>query len=200
MPWKNGGGVTTEIAAFPPGSGIDDFAWRVSIADVEADGPFSSFPGVDRTIALVSGRGMRLASPSFGVRVIAEAFQPFAFRGEDAVHCTPLDGPIRDFNLMTRRALANGSLRAVTRDESIVGQGQHVVVHCVLGAVDAAMATSPAGPTDDPVTLPSGFSAVGPLRRGATLVLRWRQAGAALVAQVLPNGTRLASSARSATT
>ncbi len=51
-PWKNGGGMTADVAASPPGAGMDGFDWRVSIARVEADGPFSVFPGVDRTMAL----------------------------------------------------------------------------------------------------------------------------------------------------
>ncbi|MEC4600651.1 HutD family protein, partial [Burkholderia vietnamiensis] len=42
-PWKNGGGVTREIAAYPPGAALDAFAWRVSVADVGAGGPFSRF-------------------------------------------------------------------------------------------------------------------------------------------------------------
>ncbi|EGD04024.1 hypothetical protein B1M_13530, partial [Burkholderia sp. TJI49] len=45
-PWKNGGGVTREIAAFPPGAALDAFAWRVSVADVGAAGPFSRFDGI----------------------------------------------------------------------------------------------------------------------------------------------------------
>src|SRR6476619_3067787 len=64
MPWKNGAGRTTEIAVHPPGAALDAFAWRVSIADVERDGPFSRFPGIDRTIVLLGGSGMRLAEAS----------------------------------------------------------------------------------------------------------------------------------------
>ena len=60
MPWKNGGGHTTEIAAEPPGAGTASFVWRVSVADIAQDGPFSAFPGIDRTLVLLSGRGMRL--------------------------------------------------------------------------------------------------------------------------------------------
>ncbi len=62
MPWKNGAGRTTEIAVYPPGASLDAFLWRVSIADVERDGPFSRFPGIDRTIVLLEGGGMRLRS------------------------------------------------------------------------------------------------------------------------------------------
>lgn len=58
--WKNGGGVTREIAVFPEGAGMDDFVWRASLAEVAADGPFSAFPGIDRTITLAEGAGMDL--------------------------------------------------------------------------------------------------------------------------------------------
>ena len=60
MPWKNGGGMTVEIAVSPEGAGIEDFDWRVSMAFVEQDGPFSIFPGIDRTLAVLSGDGIVL--------------------------------------------------------------------------------------------------------------------------------------------
>ena len=57
-PWKNGGGITREIVCWPPGSGLDDFWWRASVATIDAAGPFSAFPGVDRTIMLLEGAGV----------------------------------------------------------------------------------------------------------------------------------------------
>ena len=44
-PWKNGGGVTREIAKGAAAGPDDDWGWRISIAEVERDGPFSTFPG-----------------------------------------------------------------------------------------------------------------------------------------------------------
>ena len=58
-PWKNGGGVTREIAAHPPEAGLDGFDWRLSMADVASDGPFSAFPGIDRTLTVIEGAGAR---------------------------------------------------------------------------------------------------------------------------------------------
>ena len=55
MPWKNGGGTTIEIAVSPHGAGLDDFDWRVSMAHVASHGPFSLFPNIDRTLAVLSG-------------------------------------------------------------------------------------------------------------------------------------------------
>ncbi|WP_040477659.1 HutD/Ves family protein [Longispora albida] len=101
-PWKNGGGVTREVASGPDGTGLDDFGWRVSLADVAASGPFSAFPGIDRVITVVDGPGMALTVD--GVRtVISERYQPFAFPGEAVTGCELLGGPLVDFNVMTRR-------------------------------------------------------------------------------------------------
>ena len=105
-PWKNGGGVTTELAMSPPGAGLDDFDWRVSLASIAEDGPFSQFPGVDRTLVLVAGDGVLL---DFGdERVVLSPSEPLVeFAGEDPVHATisvPMSGQSTlDFNVMTRR-------------------------------------------------------------------------------------------------
>ncbi|MEG1056294.1 MAG: HutD family protein, partial [Janthinobacterium sp.] len=52
-PWKNGGGSTREIVCFPPGAGMDSFAWRISVATISQAGPFSAFAGIDRQIMLL---------------------------------------------------------------------------------------------------------------------------------------------------
>ncbi|XES00502.1 HutD family protein [Streptomyces sp. S1D4-11] len=57
VPWKNGGGVTREIVAWPEGADMGDFEWRVSLADVGGDGPFSAFADVDRILTMVEGGG-----------------------------------------------------------------------------------------------------------------------------------------------
>lgn len=101
-PWKNGGGVTTELAMSPPGAGLVDFDWRVSLASIAADGPFSQFPGVDRTLVMVAGDGVLL---DFGdERVVLSPSEPLVeFAGEDAVHATVHGQSTLDFNVLTRR-------------------------------------------------------------------------------------------------
>jgi environmental stress-induced protein Ves len=101
-PWKNGGGATTEIAVFPTGAGFDEFDWRVSLATITEDGPFSQFPGIDRSLALVDGDGVLL---DFGdERVVLSPSEPLVeFAGEDVVHATVNGQPTLDFNVMTRR-------------------------------------------------------------------------------------------------
>jgi environmental stress-induced protein Ves len=61
-PWKNGGGLTREVLWQPTGASLDDFDWRVSVAQIDSDGPFSAFPGIDRVITLIDGVGVQLRS------------------------------------------------------------------------------------------------------------------------------------------
>lgn len=96
-PWKNGGGSTRELLREPAEGAL---SLRLSIADVADDGPFSVFPGVDRVLTLLEGTGLRLSGPA-GRREIGS--EPCAFRGEDPWHCTLVDGPVRDFNVMVSR-------------------------------------------------------------------------------------------------
>ena len=81
MTWKNGGGVTREVAAYPPGAGLDDFDWRVSMATVEAGGPFSVFPGVDRVLAVLEGR-LALAIDGARADRAWPGLPPLAFPGD----------------------------------------------------------------------------------------------------------------------
>ncbi|NEA41393.1 HutD family protein [Streptomyces sp. SID11385] len=125
MPWRNGGGTTREVASgtLPgvacgergPGaepSGPDAFDWRVSIADVDAGGPFSAFPGIDRVITLVEGSGMVLTVDSAPPRLV-EPLTPFAFPGDARTDCRLEGGAVRDMNVMTRRGHASAHVRMV---------------------------------------------------------------------------------------
>ena len=111
MPWKNGGGVTTEIwkALSPSG----EMLWRLSIADVERDGPFSAFPGIDRSIMVIEGEGMELAVAGQETRRLDQLFEPFAFSGDPKTDCRLIKGPIRDFNLMVARTYGSSALRVL---------------------------------------------------------------------------------------
>lgn len=98
MPWKNGGGFTEEITR-DSGEGLDGFGWRLSIADIEESGGFSTFVGYQRIITVLQGDGMRLLVDGQASRPLL-AFDAFAFSGENQVSCKLLGGPIRDFNLI----------------------------------------------------------------------------------------------------
>jgi environmental stress-induced protein Ves len=102
MPWKNGGGSTTEIAIFPEGSSLDDFDWRISMATVAEAGPFSAFPGIDRTLSIIQGAGMRLEIGGAAIDLDHRS-PPYGFPADVATRGTPLAGSITDLNVMTRR-------------------------------------------------------------------------------------------------
>ncbi|CAN5261297.1 HutD family protein [soil metagenome] len=106
QPWKNGAGVTRQIAVAPADAGVADFDWRISVAEVGRDAPFSAFPGVDRCIVLLRGAGMRLKSAGGEVdHRLDEPLAPFSFRGELPLQATLIGGVCSDFNVMTRRGV-----------------------------------------------------------------------------------------------
>lgn len=101
QPWKNGGGVTYELALGPQRADAASFDWRVSIAEVASDGPFSIFEGVDRTLVLLDGRGVELVVD--GHSTALSAAQPrLSFAGSAQTYARLFDGPVRDLNVMTR--------------------------------------------------------------------------------------------------
>lgn len=116
-PWKNGGGTTQEIACWPPGAGLDGFDWRVSIATIAAGGPFSTFPGIARTIMLLDGAGVRLRSRDASIdQRLDQPLAPFDFPGEAALDCELLGGASSDFNVMVRRDRLGAEVRVVRQD------------------------------------------------------------------------------------
>lgn len=96
QPWKNGGGRTRELLREPAAG---DWRLRLSLADIDADGPFSAFPGVERWFVVLEGEGVAL---QFGDRlqVLRPGDAPLRFDGGEAPHCRLLGGPTRDLNLM----------------------------------------------------------------------------------------------------
>lgn len=106
-PWRNRRGRTRELLAQPAGP---DWTIRVSMADIDTDGPFLAFPGIERWFAVVEGAGVMLDLAGDEQRV-ALGDPPFRFDGAAAPGCTLLSGPVRDFNLMVRGAV--GVMRVV---------------------------------------------------------------------------------------
>lgn len=117
-PWKNGGGLTWQIASEPPGSSYD-FDWRLSLARVTADGPFSSFPGVDRILTVLEG-AMRLSVAGGAPVCLSAETPPFSFAG-DATCTAELIVPVLDLNLMVRRDRLRGEVETL-----------HVQADCAL--------------------------------------------------------------------
>jgi environmental stress-induced protein Ves len=108
--WRNGLGWTREIHAHATAASPDDWAWRLSIAEIEQDAPFSAFPGVDRELVLLSGNGLRLRFDDGEIRELQPPHDRLRFAGERAVTGELLDGPTQDFNLMWRRDLVDAQL------------------------------------------------------------------------------------------
>lgn len=105
VPWANGGGVTREIAAGRDEGGI---LWRVSLAEVGAEGPFSSLPGLQRILTVVGGAGMELVTQEG--RVEALPLRPVRFSGALPVTGRLPRGPVRNLNLMLREGRCRGEV------------------------------------------------------------------------------------------
>ena len=108
QPWRNGLGQTRELLAWPR---LDDWQLRVSVATVEADGPFSAYPGVERWFAVMEGQGVALTIDGAVHRMTAHSL-PLRFDGGAAVAGCLLGGATRDLNLMVRGG--GGVMRSVT--------------------------------------------------------------------------------------
>ncbi len=106
-PWLNGGGVTRDLWVGP--SAVD-WQWRISVATIDSDGPFSAYPGVARHFAVLQGNGVRLRFAD-GEREATATGEALQFDGADAPHCSLIDGPTLDLNLLVRREAGRGLLQ-----------------------------------------------------------------------------------------
>lgn len=133
MPWQNGGGITREI--FVHGRTDTGFDWRLSIAEVAGDGPFSSFAGYARTILLLDGRGMRLRFGDAGEVRVTDRFRPVDFDGGADTFCTLIDGPVRDFNIISARARVRHEQAIVSRFPKRSDASGVLAIHCLAGSL-----------------------------------------------------------------
>lgn len=133
VPWKNGGGTTAEVASFPAGSDFENFGWRVSMADVESDGPFSSFPDIDRTLILLEGKGIELNVEGVPFRLDSSS-PKLSFAGDDMTLGRLLEGPIRDLNVMTRRGYFGHRARIIGQGIALLADSTHTAFIVALDA------------------------------------------------------------------
>lgn len=103
MRWKNGAGWTSEVLRIPE---CEDWDWRLSIAEIETDAPFSVFPGMERLLVLLDGNGLRLRFDD-GKTHALQAREALHFSGERLLVGELLDGPTRDFNVMWKRGVVD---------------------------------------------------------------------------------------------
>lgn len=129
-PWRNGGGVTRELLTWPDAG---DWIVRLSVADIEKDGPFSAFPEVQRWIVALTGVGLELGEP-FNFR-IEPGMPPYKFQGKYSPMCTLIDGPTRDLNLMVNERGASGWLRRMVSDNASSKNGLWLAT-CAPKSVD----------------------------------------------------------------
>lgn len=140
-PWRNGGGVTRELASHPKAASAQDGAWdwRVSIADISKAGDFSAFPGMERVLTVIDGELLLLTVD--GAEHPLEKYRPFKFSGEAAAHGDLPTGDIRDLNVITRM----GSFKGFTSIIELSKKRAHPVFEGQLAVLLQGQATVSAG-------------------------------------------------------
>ena len=161
MPWKNGGGETREIVVSPAGATLETLDWRVSLATVVEDGPFSVFKGVQRTLCVIRGAGIQLHAGDRAPADLYVSSEPYSFDGEAATQARLINGAIEDLNVMSRRGRFHHAVRRIvlsggttvlnTHAETLIIYCQRGDLLCTTGtdtaniqADDSAMFSSPA--------------------------------------------------------
>lgn len=142
VPWRNGRGVTEELALAPEGASFEhgDFHWRVSRAAVDANGPFSSFEGFERVLVLLDGDGLLLDHGTRAPRVRLRTGEPYRFSGAWPTSAELVGGAVRDFNVVFRPEHASAEvevLRLGRRRARLVADATTVLVHVPEGALTA---------------------------------------------------------------
>jgi len=144
QPWRNGGGRTRELLAWPDAR---DWAVRVSVADIGASGPFSAFAGVERWFAVLDGAGVVLALPGGDV-TLRPGDPPLRFDGACAPGCRLTGGATRDLNLMVRRDGRNARMWSAAEGSAIAGPTRWRAIYAAGPAqleFDGAAEALPAG-------------------------------------------------------
>jgi environmental stress-induced protein Ves len=135
-PWKNGGGITYEAIRVP--ASAQPFLWRVSIAHIEAAGPFSDFAGYHRAMVLLRGEGMALHFANGERKVLRQIGELAQFDGALAANCELLGGPCMDLNLMVAKSLGEVSVRVQRLNAPLpvaASDNESVVLACVQGTI-----------------------------------------------------------------
>lgn len=145
MPWKNGGGITHEIAHVSEGGRL---LWRLSMAEVATDGPFSAFPGLMRILTVIRGAGLVLRTPE-GV-IEAEPFRPVRFSGDLPVDCSRIAGEVTDLNVIFDPSRIAARVTRLRGPEDWQATGPAAFL-CLAGVVEA-----------DGIRLPEGAAATDP--------------------------------------
>ncbi len=139
-PWKNGGGVTREVARAEADGG---WLWRLSVADVTADGSFSQFPGLERILTVIEGEGIDLVAPEHVIE--ARLAQPVRFSGETPIEGRLRAGPIRDLNVIFDANRVSVKVEPVYGPADIPAGPNETWFLCLEGRIRADSVPMPAG-------------------------------------------------------
>jgi environmental stress-induced protein Ves len=122
-PWRNGGGVTVDIAVV---TGKDGDIWRFGRTPIVAPGPFSDYRGFDRVQVLVAGSGLVLKTPD-GEIDVREPFRPVRFAGETPIVSRLESGPVEVVNLIGNRSKVRIDIRVLEAGRDLIlGSGAHI--------------------------------------------------------------------------
>lgn len=143
MPWKNGKGVTIEIAIHPADADVGNFDWRLSTATVDSDGPFSVFEGIDRSLSVLTGDGLVLSVEGRDDALLTLDSEPLTFPADAPTSARLTGGTITDLNAMSRRGRAAHQLghHPISGPASLVLDGDDCLVFCGEGRVTVAGTT-----------------------------------------------------------
>ncbi|WP_192954844.1 HutD/Ves family protein [Gallaecimonas mangrovi] len=130
QPWKNGGGLTRQLLAFPE----DNWALRVSVADINVAGPFSVFSGVQRNFVLLSGQSITLTGAGKSQQLTPKS-PPLSFDGADNAYCQLEAGSVQALNFMVKSAAGVGSMQRVTANQPWQGSFTWRAVFSVNGGL-----------------------------------------------------------------
>ena len=133
VPWKNGNGMTLEIAT-DAGTVGGDWSWRISIADVPQRSTFSMYPGVDRFMMRLDGTHLDIVRGEHTFAV-PDTGTALTFAGEEEVVGIPTGTGVRDVNLMVRRDRWRGALH-ILRDGCMRADAPKVLVHAAHGDLE----------------------------------------------------------------
>jgi environmental stress-induced protein Ves len=135
VPWKNGRGVTEELAIWPAGAGFESgaFDWRISKASVTEAGPFSPFPDHERVLVVTGGGDLVLSHGAHAPAARVGRLEPYRFDGGWPTSAALPDGPVRDFNVLARRGRIRADVEVLRGSGAAVAAGAHAFVHVLVG-------------------------------------------------------------------
>ena len=114
VPWRNGLGNTTQMCVeWPPNA--SDFHWRLSMAPVQNDGPFSDFTGYQRTLVLIEGNGITLHHGTGQTDRLSHRFDIARFDGAAHTDARLHNGPITDLNVMTQAGICTADVHVLEK-------------------------------------------------------------------------------------